>query len=273
MAKRAIDIEELKKIQLDLLDKFNDYCVKNSLTYYLTYGTLIGAVRHEGYIPWDDDIDVMMPRADYEMLIATFNNSGHASNIKVIANENDSEYYLTFAKLINTETVMQEEVRSNYQIGVYIDIFPLDNLADDYEMAKKRMRQAFKYNELMLLKNLTFSKERAWHKNLVLGIGRLVSLPWSRNRLINKLSNFGIHKEKGSFTKYVGVVTGISAGDESRVFEASWFKETVIVKFEGREFIAPAGYDAFLRKLYGDYMQLPPIEEQTTHHVFDAWYN
>lgn len=272
MAKRAIDIEELKKIQLDLLDEFDDYCVRNGLTYYLAYGTLIGAVRHKGYIPWDDDIDVIMPRTDYEKLIEVFNKGGHASNIKVVSHEIDPKYYLPFAKLINTSTEMQEEVNSDYKVGVYLDIFPLDNLADDYETAKKRMRKAFRYNELLLLKNLTFSKGRAWYKNAILKVGRFVSSFWSRDRLINILNNFGICKENSSSTNYVGVVTGIEVGDESQVFESQWFRETIKVEFEGREFIAPAGYDAFLRKVYGDYMQFPPVEEQITHHVFNAWY-
>ena len=271
--KKMIEVEELKKIQIDLLNVLDDYCNRNGLTYYLTYGTLIGAVRHKGYIPWDDDIDVMMPRTDYENFIAGFNSSGHASNIKVFSHETDPDYYLAFAKLINTATVMQEEVNSNYQIGVYIDIFPLDNLSDDYEIAKKRMRKAFRYNELMLFKNLTLSKERAWYKNAVLKVGRIVSSFWSRNGLIKKLNNFNIYKKNGGFTKYVGSVVGITVGDESRVFESKWFQSTVTVEFEDHEFIAPAGYDAFLRKLYGDYMKLPPPEEQISHHEFKAWYN
>ena len=271
--KKEIDTGELKKIQLELLDMLDEYCKANGLTYYLTYGTLIGAIRHKGYIPWDDDIDVMMPRADYEKFIAGYNNKNRTSRIKAVSHEIDPGYYLAFAKLINTSTVMQEDVNSDYQIGVYIDIFPLDNLGDDYERAKKSMRKAFRYNELMLAKNLTFSKERAWYKNAVIGAGRLVSLLWSRSKLIKILNSFGIRKEDGGFTEYVGVVTGISAGDESRVFKSEWFKDTIQVEFEEKEFYAPAGYDSFLRKVYGDYLELPPIEKQVAHHAFKAWYN
>ena len=111
--KKTIDIKELKKIQLGLLNALDDYCVQNDLTYYLAYGTLIGAIRHKGYIPWDDDIDVMMPREDYNKFIANFNNDKHASNLKAISHEIDTDYYLSFAKLINKSTVMQEEVNSD----------------------------------------------------------------------------------------------------------------------------------------------------------------
>ena len=271
--KKTIDIKELKKIQLGLLNALDDYCVQNDLTYYLAYGTLIGAIRHKGYIPWDDDIDVMMPREDYNKFIANFNNDKHASNLKAISHEIDTDYYLSFAKLINKSNVMKEEVNIDYHIGVYIDVFPLDNLADDYKVAKKRMKKAFRYNEILLLKNLTISKERVWYKNIMLGIGRLVSSFWTRDTLIDKLNSFGVHKKDDCFTEYIGTVTGIFVGNESRVFESKWFKDTVKDEFEGRDFIAPAGYDSLLRKLYGDYMKLPPIEEQTSHHAFNAWYN
>lgn len=270
---KTIDTKELKIIQLELLDELKDYCDRNGLTYYLTYGTLIGAARHKGYIPWDDDIDVMMPRKDYESLIGGFNAGTKSNNVRVVSHEIDTEYYLAFAKLINTTTVMQEEVNSNYRIGVYIDIFPLDNLADDYEKAKNRMRKAFRYNEIMLFKNLAINENRAWYKNVLIGIGRSIGILWSRDKLIKQLNDFGVRKPDGSYTKYVGVVTGISAGDESRVFKSEWFKEAVEMDFEGKKYSAPAGYDEFLRKIYGDYMKMPPADEQIPHHSFKAWYN
>ena len=270
---KEINLQELKRIQLDLLDVFCEYCDTNNLTYYLTYGTLIGAVRHNGYIPWDDDIDVMMPRMDYEKFLLGFNQFPVANDVKAVSHEIDPHYYLAFAKLINTSTTMQEEVSIDYKIGVYIDIFPLDNLADDYETAKKRIRKAFRYNELMLFKNLTINSKRTWYKNAIIRVGRVISVFWSRDKLIKALNQFGIHSEDGCYTRYIGTVTGISAGDESRVFESEWFKKIVKVTFEGRKYNAPAGYDAFLKKLYGDYMKLPPLNEQITHHVYKAWYN
>lgn len=269
---RKIDVNELKRIQINLLDVFHEYCNDHNLTYYITYGTLIGTIRHRGYIPWDDDIDVMMPRADYEILLDSFNKTSMAENIRVISQKSDPNYYLTFAKLVNTSTVMKEEVNSDYQIGVYIDIFPLDNIGDDYKSAKKLMRKAFRYNEIMALKNLTIRKERSWYKNAILSIGRIASSFVSRQVLIKKINRLGIEVADGAFTKYVGAVTGISAGDESRVFEATWFRTTKKGTFEGKDYYIPSGYDAFLRKLYGDYMQLPPTEQQVSHHVFKAWY-
>ena len=269
---KRIDIKELKKIQLKMLDALKDYCDRNGLTYYLTYGTLLGAVRHHGYIPWDDDVDVMMPRKDYEKLITGFNECSEAPCFRVISHEIDPEYYLAFAKMINTATVMQEEVNSKYQIGVYIDIFPLDNLNDDYTVAKKKMRKAFRYNALLVLKNLVINKDRPWYKNTIIRIGRIVSSKWSREYLIKRLNDFSLKKENDSYTDYVGLVTGITKPSEAVVLKGDWFKNTVDLEFEGKKYSAPAGYDALLRQLYGDYMQLPPPDQQVSHHVFEAWY-
>ena len=268
-----IGINEIKKIQLEMLDAIHNYCAENKLTYYAAYGTLLGAVRHKGYIPWDDDIDIMMPRADYDKFIGSFNNNAHPANMRVVSHEIDPRYYLSFAKVINTETVMQEEANSDYQIGVYIDVFPLDNLSDDYETAKKHIRKAFIYNEILLLKNLTFRKNRAWYKNAALFAGRIAGVFWSRDRIIKSLNNFGVHKKNGGFTKYVGLIAGLDANDDRELFESEWFREAIGMEFEGLIVNAPAGFDSILKRVYGDYMKLPPIEEQKSHHVFKAWYN
>ena len=270
---KQIDIDELKKIQIDILDVFSGYCERNGLTYYLTYGTLIGAVRHKGYIPWDDDVDVMMPRKDYDLFIKSFNDGIEAADIRAVSHEIDPKYYLPFAKVINTETVMKEDVDSDYQIGVYIDIFPLDNLADDYETAKKRMRKAFRYNELIILKNLTFNRTRSWVKNAALAAGKVFSAFWNMDKLIEKLNNFGPVRADGGFTRYVGMITGIYSDDENGIFESKLFDETTTIEFEGKNYSTNKGYDAFLRRYYGDYMKLPPVEEQVSHHAFKAWYN
>lgn len=270
--RKNINIEELKIIQLNLLDALKEFCDRNSLTYYLAYGTLIGAVRHKGYIPWDDDVDILMPRRDYEKLIAAFNEGTDNQCLRLISHEINPEYYLPFAKLVDTSTAMQEEVRSDYQIGVYIDIFPLDNLDDDYEKAKKCMRKAFRYNALLVLKNLVINKDRPWYKNTIIRIGRIVSSKWSREYLIKRLNGFSLKKENDSYTDYVGLVTGITKPSEAVVLKGDWFKNTVDLEFEGKIYSAPAGYDTILTHWYGDYMQLPPPEQRISHHVFEAWY-
>jgi len=264
--KKEIALNELKSIQLDLLRELHGYCEKHGLVYYLAYGTLIGALRHNGYIPWDDDIDVMMPRADYDRLIKAFNQG--SGPIKVISYETDSDYYLPFAKLVHTDTVMQEQVNNDKQIGVYIDIFPLDNLSDDHEDAVRRMDRAGRFNYMVSLKNIKKSSSRKFYKNAILVVGSFILRAVSLRTLFEKMKSVTVSKE----TAYIGVVTGISKGGPSRVFKKEWFSSRTLHDFEQEQFYVPCGGDAFLRNLYGDYMKLPPKEQQKSHHVFEAWW-
>lgn len=270
--KKTIELNELKKIEIDLLTKLDKYCSEHGLRYYITYGTLIGAVRHRGFIPWDDDIDVIMPRKDYEQLIQSFNYDNVDSSVKVISHKLDAGYCLPIAKLIETRTVLKEKTDTDVEIGVYIDIFPLENLSDDYEEAKKRMKKGFIFNEKIILKTVSISPTRSKRKNLILWIGKLVLKGQSISDIVNRLDQYCKETESDGFTKYVGVICGISAGDSSRVFKREWFDTTVSMPFEGRDYPAPSGYDPMLRQLYGDYMSLPPADKQISHHVFEAWY-
>ncbi|MBQ8445584.1 MAG: LicD family protein, partial [Opitutales bacterium] len=129
---REITHEELKQIQLGILDKVHEFCEKNGITYFLSSGTLIGAVRHKGYIPWDDDLDLYMPRADYDKFIKLFS-ANSPENTKLLSLETDKKYQYPFAKVIDDRTEMVETaVGESFKIGVYIDVFPVDSVPDNF---------------------------------------------------------------------------------------------------------------------------------------------
>ena len=268
---KYLDVTDLKRIETHLLHALGQFCQEHNLRYFLTYGTLIGAIRHQGFIPWDDDIDVMMPRKDYEYLVANFNRNRPAANVSVLSHSIDKRYYLPLAKLVDTTTVLKEDVTSDYEIGVYLDIFPLDNLSDDFEEARARIAKAFRYNRMLLIKTATWRKGRALVKNLALVAGKVLLSTTSVSRLLEKMDRFCREKESDTFTQYVGVMAGISGGDDSRVFRREWFEQEMIVTFEGAKYPAPVGADDLLRKIYGDYMQLPPEDCRVSHHSFEAW--
>lgn len=271
--KKEIFFDDLKRIELSLLDALDCYCKKNGLRYYLAYGTLIGAVRHKGFIPWDDDIDVIMPRPDYEKLIDSFNKDQEDnSNIKLYVHRIDNNYCLLHAKLIDTNTVLKENVDLDYEIGVYLDIFPLDNLANNFNGALKRIKKGFRYDQEFAFKIIKLRRGRSLFKNLILITMKIVLIGKTASRIVEELDEFCCETKADTFTKYVGVLPGILKGDEKRVFEKEWFEESTLVEFEGKKYQAPKGYDSLLRKIYGDYMQLPPIDKQVSHHVFEAWY-
>ena len=123
MDRKYINVEELKHIQLDMLSDIAEFCEQNNIKYFLAYGTLIGAIRHKGYIPWDDDIDICMPRPDYDKFLSLYNKKDSA--YKAVAFELDENYKLPFAKVNDTRTVMWETMYDQDVFGVYIDVFPL----------------------------------------------------------------------------------------------------------------------------------------------------
>ncbi len=138
---KEIEIEELKRLQVDMLKCIDDFCVSNGIKYSLSSGTLIGAVRHQGYIPWDDDIDIMMLRDDYDRFVQMFN--GSYSHLSLLAPELDWGYYAPYANVFDNRTLLQEGNNGHrgMQLGVKIDIFPIDFVAVDEFTYKKDLQK------------------------------------------------------------------------------------------------------------------------------------
>ena len=132
--RRITDIQELRGVQLGILDDIHAFCVDNGIRYFLACGTLIGAVRHKGYIPWDDDIDLYMPRDDYERFINEFKSV--SGNCRVLDPKKEKHYYYTYAKVVDKRTLLVEPEADGYRIGVYVDVFPVDYVTDN--MAARR---------------------------------------------------------------------------------------------------------------------------------------
>lgn len=141
-------MEELKSIQLGILKDVHDYCSSTNITYWLAYGTLLGAIRHNGYIPWDDDIDIAMPREHYEKFIQSYKKK----NTVVYSCSNNKKYILHFAKVYDTRTILKEYANMNIETGVYIDIFPIDNVPDFKKQQDQLCRKISFYRHVLFLK-------------------------------------------------------------------------------------------------------------------------
>lgn len=259
---------EIKDLLLKTLSAFISFCEENHLTYYAGYGTVLGAVRHNGFIPWDDDIDVHMPRADYQRLWEIRNQIPPPYQVADIS---ELGYTAPFMKFMDMSTSIWEFERKPYMLGVYIDIFPLDECPEDvsYPAAlKKQFDSAFfsyfrtleqwsvrelgsflihgywgEFKNIFVMKYNSLLKKRKFHRRVL--------------TLLDELSSLG----KGSF-----YLSSTDVYMDFSVFKKEWFDYPIDVPFENRTIKIPNGYDAYLRLLYGDYMQLPPEDEQVSHH-------
>jgi len=257
---KEIHLEELKSIQLDLLQKAADFCEKNGLRYFLCGGTLIGAIRHKGYIPWDDDIDIAMPRPDYDLFMKTFNqpdNYYQVTNLDIC-----SDYEYAFAKVYDNRTVLKE-LHYKGNIGVYIDVFPADGVKNTNQIRK-----------IMLLHKFLNSKRanyyhRTLSKTIINTLGKLLLLPFSAHQIARWMDKEARKFAFGSVPMAGLIANPLGIGE---MVDKSVFDSDVYREFEGREYRVPIGYDSWLRSIYGDYMQLPPEDHRVTHHTFKAWW-
>ena len=265
-----LQLEQLKQIELDILKQFHQYCIKHNLRYFLTGGTLLGAVRHKGFIPWDDDIDVFMPRVDYERFISSFPSDPLNETLQVATIASLKRYYLPFAKLMRRDTILKEKAGSSVELGVYMDIFPLDNMSDDYEIACKLFHSTSYLRKMLAFKNITFSSSRAFWKNLVLLMGK-ISICWlPRTCILKTLIKKSRVYESKQLSRFVCAVVMGTYGIKE-ILEGEWYSQAILLPFENSSFYAPKGYHTILEHFYGNYMQLPPKEKQKTHHSFKAY--
>lgn len=258
---QRITMQEIRDRELKLLIEFSKFCDKNNLIYVLAGGTLLGAIRHRGFIPWDDDIDVMMPRSDYNRLIA-LNNKTNELEIRTISNESSC---IPFAKVIDAKTMTSNEYAGiDNADSLWIDIFPIDGLPCDWKKVKKI------YRDIKFLRKchgVTLSKFGTGTTK-VKSIGKaILYVPLKiigSFQFARWIDNY-CQKIKFEESDYVG---GISwgYGPQERMPKKEWL-ERVKVEFEGHEFWAPGCWDLYLRNLYGDYMKLPPEEKRITHNM------
>lgn len=256
-------VMELKKVEIDILKEFVAVCNKLNLRYYLLGGTLLGAVRHQGFIPWDDDIDVGMPREDYEVFI----HQGQKllpEHLFIQTIETDPAYVNTFAKIRNSRTTFVESSSGRKRInhGVFIDVFPLDYYPEE-EVAQAQFDSRKKWFARRVGITFSLPQNRTW-KGLLRRTVFCVMMPslkgtiQGRERLYHSVGKTNLLANHGG------------AWGKKEIVPAEWYGEGVPVMFEGMQVTAPAEYDKWLTQVYGDYMQLPPVEKRVGHHYTDV---
>lgn len=262
---KEIDSKELRRLQLDILQRVHEFCMSHGIRYSLAYGTLLGAVRHGGYIPWDDDIDIAMLRPDYERFRKEFKDGiYHFCDCR-----DDKEYNNGFGKVEDTRTLVVEGGNTK-NIGVNIDVFPIDDLYDSFEDSRRYDRSFYFNRFVRLVKARQFSIIKKWWKKPEVFLLKILFLPFGFHSLVLK----DVIKAKSHvapLSKYVGLVTDIVFGSQGVIERYIW-SEFKPILFEGKEYMGVKDTDAYLRHEYGDYMKLPSKEQQVPKHDFYAIY-
>lgn len=266
-------LEEQKIVMLNILSVFAEFCEKNNLQYFLDAGTLLGAVRHKGYIPWDDDIDVNMPREDYERFLQMLK-SKKGCIAPHIYLEYPEDTIFPFLKISDDRTVLVEYPDKNpMEVGVYIDVFPKDYILDDTWKSKLICDTSYRIN---LMRWFNVFSINAW-KNSDKKLKRLIA--WCGRKIIRH-PNTPLHWQKKLIERYnkrnekrkCKFVTTLVNGEFHKIAPVDCFSDYIMMDFEDKKFRCPIGYDTYLKCLYpGDYMQLPPPDKRLPHNTVVNW--
>ena len=257
--------EECRTIEIKILDAISDLCKKNNLKYYMCGGTLLGAVRHKGFIPWDDDIDIMLLRPDYEKLINILKNQKEYSWLSVLDNKT-KDYYYTFAKAVDNTTIAKQDDNKT-EHGLWVDIFPYDNLPNNENKRKRFIMKGYFYRSIIMSFTTDFTSKDIKKKGIK-HILKFYSLFINKEKFVKKYIKFSKKYSNVKDSNYVGCL--FSPYKLKECFEKKWFDNQIEYIFENKKYSGPKEYDKYLSQLYGDYMKLPPLEKRRDHKM-NAW--
>ncbi len=255
---------EMQEKLLEILKWFHELCEKEGLVYYAQGGTALGAVRHNGFIPWDDDLDVGMPRKDYESLKKLSEKVNGNSPYQIEFPGDDREFVYPFCKVYDTKTTLIENTRYKTKRGIYIDVFPIDGIGNTMEESVKNFKRVDHKRNLLCTQICGLRKGRKWYKNLSVILLRNIPF-WNSVKMIKDIDRMS---KLYDYDKCQYVANLCGNWHEKEIMDKEWVEKPVLCKFEDTQIYIPENHDGYLTRMYGDYMQLPPVEKRVTHHDF-----
>ncbi len=258
---KELSCKEVQEIELEMLRYFDGFAREHGLKYFLAGGTLLGAVRHKGFIPWDDDVDLMLPRKDYERLIEIFEET---DSYRLLSYKKDPSFPFKNARIIDKHTSLKYKYLLTDEMGVFLDLFPIDGFPDSKFLSDMHVRRIYYnweiWNTSLKRKpnnSLRFKKLRAF-------IRLFLGEPGKYSEKIDRLAM----KYDYDTCNYAGVAIIIHYMFRERN-RKEVYEKSVLIPFEDIMVPAPVGYDEYLTQLYGgNYMEMPPVEKRQTHHSY-----
>ncbi|WP_028043616.1 LicD family protein [Candidatus Stoquefichus massiliensis] len=258
---------------LEVMKFVHEICEIEDIKYFLMYGTLIGAIRHNGFIPWDDDLDIAMDRENYEKFLSCFPKySKKFSFLEIFEPRYNDKYPYMIARVSDNRYKIETDNEVDCGMGVFIDIYPMDGLGNDYKDVIRHARKIDHYSSLMFRSTRIkpmINKRYKLFRNIIEVILYLVSKIFGKQYFRNKLLYLS-QKYKYAESKYIGCGVWLS-GFKKDIYLKSDFDESILHKFEKYNFYIPKEYDRILTSMYGNYMKLPPKEERIGHHFYKTY--
>ncbi len=258
-------MNELQSKILDILKWTDSVCREHNIRYFLMGGSMLGAVRHSGFIPWDDDVDIAIPRKDYERLYEILCKKEHSVYCVETYKNDSSDYFYPYMKIYDKTTTLIEKSSRKLKRGVYIDVFPIDGLANYQKKQKKYFKKIRIFVNFLSAKTCCWNKERKLFKNLAILAATFVPLIGGYNKLLCKIDTL-CQKYDYDSSEYVGVLAGTYG--EKEIMPQYYYGTPTEYMFEGLKCFGVEQYDLYLTKLYKNYMQLPPEEKRVSPHSF-----
>lgn len=270
---KELTVKESQAVAAQIMQVIADICEKNNWRYYLMYGTLIGAIRHKGFIPWDDDLDIMMPRKDHDALMDYLKEHiKEYPNLRVFNREICEEYPYMITRISDDRYKIDMKNEKDFGMGLFIDIYPFDGLG---KTEKEALSFGLKGDRLSSLCyqatrshfaiETTTSPFRKLIKYPVYLVSKMIGKDFFQKRL-QKLANV----KDFDAEEYVGCIVWLSGGMKD-IFKREWFDEYQYCEFDGYQFRIPKQYDTVLRHGYGNYMELPPEKDRVGHHEYKVY--
>lgn len=256
--------EQIKEIEFQMLVEFSEYCDEKGLCYVLAGGTLLGAIRHKGFIPWDDDIDVMMPRPDY----VKFQKYQEKEERFCCRTVTDGTSAIPFLKIVNTETIIESKYNNRKtDAHLWVDVFPIDGLPKEDRLVEKIYKHIMFMRKLLLISTAKVGRGSNFLRMFIKSILHFPLAAFGSMRIASMIENYCMKYEFDKSDYVGGICWGY--GPQEKCPKKEWL-ERVQVEFEGKKFWAPGCWDLYLKNLYGEYMKLPP-EEKRIQHNMKAW--
>ena len=261
------DVREIQQMELGIMEYIHEVCNKIGVKYFLAYGSLIGAVRHQGFIPWDDDMDICMLRDDYEKL-QDYLIANPSERYQVMSYKNNRNYVYPFMKVMDNQTyLIEEDVRIDSNMGIYVDIFPVDGYEDD-QAFKDKMTTIIKKRQLSCYTFKGITNKKSFINSLIRYASVIAFYFTDTNKYVKQIDELAKSRKVEDYE----LVDYLIYKDMNKpVWKREWLKDVTFGHFEGRDFLIPVNFHELLTSDYGNYMQLPPVEQQVSHHDFRLW--